>query len=97
MSIASTRQFAEATDLCPETILRMRRDPNGPFKQHRDWQYVGLGTRKIRWNKEMDVQPIIFRAIQRLGIGWQKNPLAANTQLSIRSVGDAAHLLLAPA
>ena len=34
----------------------------------------------------MDIQLIIFRAIQRLGIGWQKNPLAANTQLSIRAV-----------
>ena len=44
----------------------------------------------------MDIQLIIFRAIQRLGIGWQKNPLAANTQLSIRAVMDlngVAHCL----
>jgi hypothetical protein len=36
----------------------MRRDPNGPFKLHRDWQYVGLGTRKIRWNTEQAIQSL---------------------------------------
>ena len=58
MSIASTAELAQAAQLCPETVLRMRRDPNGPFKQHRDWQFVGLGTRKIRWNKDKALESL---------------------------------------
>ena len=53
MEIASTTaEVAKAAGLSDESILRMRRDPHGPFQQHRDWQFIGLGTRKIRWNKE---------------------------------------------
>ena len=52
MSIASTTaEVAQAAQLSPETILRMKRDPKGPFKQHRDWQYIELGKLKIRWKK----------------------------------------------
>ena len=57
MSIASTAELAQAAQLSPETVLRMRRDPNGPFK-HRDWQFVGLGTRKIRWNKDRALESL---------------------------------------
>ena len=55
---ATTAEVAEAAQLSPETILRMRRDPNGPFQQHRDWQFIGLGTRKVRWNKEQAIQSL---------------------------------------
>lgn len=59
MPIASTTaEVAEAAQLSPETVLRMKRDPNGPFKQHRDWQYIGLGKLKIRWNKEQALQSL---------------------------------------
>jgi len=58
MSIASTAELAQAAQLSPETVLRMRRDPNGPFKQNRDWQFVGLGTRKIRWNKDRALESL---------------------------------------
>ena len=58
MPIASTAELAQAAQLSPETVLRMRRDPNGPFKQHRDWQFVGLGTRKIRWNKDRALESL---------------------------------------
>ena len=59
MPIASTTaEVAEAAQLSPETVLRMRRDPNGPFKQHRDWQYIGLGKLKIRWSKEQALQSL---------------------------------------
>ena len=36
----------------------MQRDPSGPFQQHRDWQFIGLGTRKVRWNKEQAIQSL---------------------------------------
>ena len=59
MDIASTTaEVAQAAQLSPETILRMRRDPHGPFQQHRDWQFIGLGTRKVRWNKEQAIQSL---------------------------------------
>ena len=59
MEIASTTaEVARAAGLSDESILRMKRDPKGPFKQHRDWQFVGLGTRKIRWNKEQAIQSL---------------------------------------
>ena len=59
MDIASTTaEVAQAAQLSPETILRMRRDPNGPFQQHRDWQFIGLGTHKVRWNKEQAIQSL---------------------------------------
>ena len=51
-STATTAELAKEARLAIETLLRMRRDPNGPFQQHRDWQFIGLGTRKIRWNKD---------------------------------------------
>ena len=59
MEIASTTaEVAKAAGLSDESILRMRRDPHGPFQQHRDWQFIGLGTRKIRWNKEQALQSL---------------------------------------
>ena len=59
MDIASTTaEVAQAAQLSPETILRMKRDPRGPFKQHRDWQYIGLGKLKIRWNKEQALRSL---------------------------------------
>ena len=60
MEIASTTaEVAKAAGLSDESILRMRRDPHAPpFQQHRDWQFIGLGTRKIRWNKEQALQSL---------------------------------------
>ena len=59
MEIASTTaEVAKAAGLSDESILRMRRDPHGPFQQHRDWQFIGLGTRKVRWNKEQAIQSL---------------------------------------
>ena len=59
MEIASTTaEVARAAGLSDESILRMRRDPHGPFQQHRDWQFIGLGTRKIRWNKEQALRSL---------------------------------------
>ena len=59
MEIASTTaEVAKAAGLSDESILRMRRDPHGPFQQHRDWQFIGLGTHKVRWNKEQAIQSL---------------------------------------
>ena len=51
-------EVARAAGLSDESILRMRRDPNSPSQQYRDWQFIGLGTRKIRWNKEQAIQSL---------------------------------------
>ena len=57
-STATTAELAKEARLAIETLLRMRRDPNGPFQQHRDWQFIGLGTRKIRWNKDRALESL---------------------------------------
>ena len=57
-SAATTAEVAKAAGLGDESILRMRRDPNGPFQQDRDWQFIGLGTRKIRWNKDRALESL---------------------------------------
>ena len=57
-STATTAELANEARLAIETLLRMRRDPNGPFQQHRDWQFIGLGTRKIRWNKDRALESL---------------------------------------
>jgi len=59
MNIASTTaEVADAARLSPETVLRMRRMAHGPFQQHRDWQFIGTGTRQLRWDKEQALQSL---------------------------------------
>lgn len=56
---ATTAEVAQAARLSVETILRLKRlEHKGPFQRGRDWQFVGLGARKIRWNKEQAIQSL---------------------------------------
>ena len=61
MDIASTRDtlsptgttadLAESIPASPETILRYKpMGEEGPFKEHRDYIYLGLGRRKLLWD-----------------------------------------------
>ena len=34
----------------PETLKRLRRAKNSPFKQGRDFRWAGLGKGKLQWN-----------------------------------------------
>ncbi len=48
---ATTAELAKFIQASPETILRYKRlGESGPFKEHRDYIYLGLGRRKILWD-----------------------------------------------
>ena len=56
---ATTAEVAEAAKLNPETIRRLRRMGQvGPFKEHRDWIHIGLGQKKLGWNKNQALQSL---------------------------------------
>ncbi len=48
---ATTAELAKLTHASTETILRYKRMGNdGPFRENRDFIYLGLGRRKILWD-----------------------------------------------
>ena len=48
---ATTAELAKLIKASPETILRYKRmGEEGPFKQNRDFIYIGLGQRKLLWD-----------------------------------------------
>jgi len=55
---ATTAEVAKEARLATETLLRMRRMERGPFEQHRDWVFIGAGTRQLRWNKEQAIKSL---------------------------------------
>ena len=45
---ATTAELAQFIQASPETILRYKRmEDEGPFREHRDYIYLGLGRRKL--------------------------------------------------
>lgn len=57
MSIASTTwattpDTAKFIGVHPETLQRLRRLPNSPFKEGKDYRWLGLGKGKLQWNLE---------------------------------------------
>ena len=57
-STATTAEVAKEARLAIETLLRMRRMERGPFAEHRDWVFIGTGTRNVRWDKEQALQSL---------------------------------------
>ena len=57
-SNATTAEVAKEARLAIETLLRMKRMKNGPFAEHRDWVFIGAGTRQLRWNKEQAIKSL---------------------------------------
>jgi hypothetical protein len=49
-SWADTTQTAEFIGIHPETLLRLRRLARSPFREGRDYRWLGLGKKKIQWN-----------------------------------------------
>lgn len=47
---ADTTQTAEFIGIHPETLKRLRRLPNSPFQEGRDYRWLGLGKKKIQWD-----------------------------------------------
>ena len=48
---ATTAELAQFIQASPETVLRYKRmEDEGPFREHRDYIYLGLGQRKLLWD-----------------------------------------------
>ena len=52
MTFATTKEVAQAAHIHPETLRRLKRSTEGPFQESRDWFRIGLGNKRIRWDKE---------------------------------------------
>ena len=49
---ATTAELARFLQASPETILRYKRmGEQGPFQENRDFIYIGLGRRKMLWDR----------------------------------------------
>lgn len=56
---ATTGELAQLIQASPETVLRYKRmGDEGPFKEHRDYIYIGLGRRKLLWNLRVAQQSL---------------------------------------
>ena len=47
---SDTATAAAHCQIHPETLKRLRRAKNSPFKQGRDFRWAGLGKGKLQWN-----------------------------------------------
>lgn len=48
---SDTATTAKHCQIHPETLKRLRRLKNGPFKQGRDYRWAGTGKGKLQWDK----------------------------------------------
>ena len=56
---ATTAELAQFIQSSPETILRYKRlEDEGPFREHRDYIYLGLGRRKLLWDLRVAQQSL---------------------------------------
>ena len=56
---ATTAELAQFIQASPETILRYKRmEEEGPFREHRDYIYLGLGRRKLLWDPRVAQQSL---------------------------------------
>ena len=58
MTFASTKEVAQAAQIHPETLKRLKRSSDGPFQENRDWFFIGLGTKRIRWDKAQALESL---------------------------------------
>ena len=49
---SDTATTAAHCQIHPETLKRLRRAKNSPFKQGREFRWAGLGKGKLQWNVE---------------------------------------------
>ena len=49
---ANTPETAQYIGVHPETLQRLRRLANSPFKEGRDFRWLGIGKGKLQWNPE---------------------------------------------
>lgn len=49
-SWADTAQTAQFIGIHPETLHRLRRLAESPFREGRDYRWLGVGKRKIQWD-----------------------------------------------
>lgn len=47
-----TSVMAEHLGIHPQTLLKLRRSPQSPFRQGRDFRFAGLSTGKLQWHIE---------------------------------------------
>lgn len=52
-SWADTAQTAQFIGVHPETLHRLRRLPDSPFQEGRDYRWLGLGKGKLQWNPDV--------------------------------------------
>ena len=56
---ATTAELAKFIQASPETVLRYKRmGDEGPFKERRDYIYLGLGRRKLLWDLRVAQQSL---------------------------------------
>ena len=80
MTFASTKEVAQAAQIHPETLKKLRRISDGPFQENRDWFFIGLGTKRIRWDLEQALA----------SLRYFKRPPSASVETFSRSLEPVA-------